>query len=65
MTTERDPILDALRQEQRTNAALRAELESLRTQLHRAATREQRDQDFIAEQHQLIETLGGRPARAA
>lgn len=65
MTTERDPILDALRQEQRTNAALRAELESLRTQLHRAATREQRDQDLIAEQAALIELLGGQPAHAA
>lgn len=47
MPSPENPLLAALRKEQRGNAALRAENHSLRYQLHRAAEREEYDLALI------------------
>lgn len=58
-----DPILDALKDTQRRLTAAIADCEQERRRRHRAEQLLDSAHRLIADQHQLIEDLGGQPAR--
>ncbi|MCD2263273.1 hypothetical protein K3888_11245 [Dietzia aurantiaca] len=59
----RNPVLVALADTQRRLAAAVADAEQERLRRHRTEQLLASAQDMIADQHRLIEDLGGRPAR--